>query len=274
MKRVVLFSAVILSLIFISSQAVAADRPQQKPIIQVHKAAKAVTIDGNLNEYPKFAVRMDDKSFEKLQYFEYGGKDDISADIYLLWDDENLYVAAKITDDVPFTNKLDGPDIWNGDSIEVLLGMDDKADPQRIYFGKGDYQIGLSAGNNKDIKPNEWIWRRDDYQSGIELTAKPADKGYTIEAKIPFKVLGGFKPEIGKRFDFNIAVDDADKDKRDMQLVWTGTKNFYSDPSEWGSAVLSAPQAAFAISYVSYIVLMIVLLIAVVFMIYIARRPT
>lgn len=220
----------------------AAEKAPQRPALLIPKATKPVKIDGNLDEYPKYAVRMDDKSFEKLQYFEYGGKDDISADIYLLWDDENLYVAAKVTDDVPFDNSKEGPDIWDGDALEVLLGMDEKADPARIYFGGGDYQIGLSPGNNKNIKPGEWVWRRDDYKGGIEVASKPWAKGYTIEAKIPFKVLGGFKPEVGKKFDFDIAVDNSDKGKRDAQMVWTGTKEFYSDPSQWGTAVLSRPK--------------------------------
>lgn len=260
--------------LFLTCALQAAEKSPQKPVISIPKAAKPVKIDGDLGEYSKYALRMDDKSFERLQYFEYGGKDDISADIYLLWDDENLYVAAKVTDDVPFDNSKEGPDIWDGDALEILLGMDEKADPGRIYFGKGDYQIGLSPGNNKNIKPSEWIWRRDDYKGGIEVASKPWEKGYTIEAKIPFKVLGGFKPEVGKKFDFDVAVDDSDKAKRDAQMAWTGTKEFYSDPSQWGVAILAAPQAVFAVSYGGMVIFIIVVIVIVVlpFVPYIGRK--
>ncbi|MFA5340080.1 MAG: sugar-binding protein [Candidatus Omnitrophota bacterium] len=274
MKAKFLFPAIILCLIFLTARnAYPADKPQQKPGVRIPKAVKPVLIDGNLDEYPGYAIRMDGESFEKLQYFEYGGKDDISADIYLLWDNENLYVAARVTDDLPFDNNKEGPDIWDGDAIEVLLGMDGKADPARIYFGKGDYQIGLSPGNNKDIKPGEWVWRRDDYRSGIEVASKQRDKGYIIEAKIPFKVLGGFKPELGKKFDFDIAVDDSDKGKRKAQLAWTGTKEFYSDPSQWGTAVLAAPQAAFTLSYAAIIGIIIAVTAIVVFMTFTVHKP-
>ena len=267
--------AMILCLIFLPAQqqARASDKIVQKPVLQVPKAAKPVVVDGKLDEYPKPLITMDNGSFEKLQYFEYGGKNDISADIYLLWDDENLYVAAKVTDDVPFDNSKEGPDIWDGDALEVLLGMDAKADPGRIYFGKGDYQIGLSPGNNKNIKPGEWVWRRDDYKEGIEVASKPWEKGYIIEAKIPFKVLGGSKPELGKKFDFDIAVDDSDKAKRDAQMVWTGNKEFFSDPSQWGAAILSAPQAAFALSFSSVITVVIGMVVIGVFIIFVVHRP-
>ena len=269
-----------LSLVLFSAHILrAAEKSPQKPVISVPKAEKQVKIDGDLDEYRKYAVRMDDKSFERLQYFEYGGKDDISADIYLLWDDENLYVAAKVTDDVPFDNGKEGPDIWDGDALEVLLGMDGTADPGRIYFGKGDYQIGLSPGNNKNIKPSEWVWRRDDYKDGIEVAAKLWEKGYAIEAKIPFKVLGGFKPEVGKKFDFDIAVDDSDKakvpegGKRDAQLAWTGTKEFYSDPSQWGIMILAAPQAAFALSVSGVIAIIAGIAVIVIFITFAVHRP-
>ncbi|OGX27455.1 MAG: hypothetical protein A3F87_03915 [Omnitrophica WOR_2 bacterium RIFCSPLOWO2_12_FULL_51_24] len=272
--KISILTVLVLSLVLFSAHILqAAEKSPQKPVISVPKAAKPVKIDGNLDEYPKYAVRMDDKSSERLQYFEYGGKDDISADIYLLWDYENLYVAAKVTDDAPFDNSKEGPDIWDGDALEVLLGMDGTADPGRIYFGKGDYQIGLSPGNNKNIKPSEWVWRRDDYKDGIEVAAKPREKGYIIEAKIPFKVLGGFKPEAGKKFDFDIAVDDSDKGKRDAQMAWTGTKEFYSDPSQWGAALLAAPQAAFALSISSVIAVIAGIAVIVMFITFVVHRP-
>ena len=273
MRRALLFLMILLFPLLLSAEVFSAEGPQQKPGIGIPKTTKPVTIDGDLREYPKYAIRMDDKSFEKLQYFEYGGKNDISADIYLLWDDENLYMAARVIDDVPFDNGKEGPDIWDGDALEVLLGMDEKADPARIYFGKGDYQIGLSPGNNKGIKPGEWVWRRDDYQSGIKVASKPWEKGYIIEARIPFEVLGGFKPEAGKKFSFDIAVDDSDKGKRDAQMVWTGTKEFYSDPSQWGVAVLSPPQAAFALSASSVIGVIVGIVVIVIFITFAAHRP-
>jgi len=274
MKKAYLFLALSLAIIFLSAHILqAAEKPYQKPTVKIPKVAKSVVIDGKLDEYSKPLIFMDNESFEKLLYNSWNGKDDLSADIYLLWDDQNLYLAAKITDDAPFMNSKDGPDIWDGDCIEVTFGMDEKADPQRLYFGKKDYQLGLSPGNKKDIRAGDWFWRRDDYIGGVEVAAQPWEKGYTIEAKIPFSVLGGFKPEVGKKFDFDVAVDDGDKSKRKIQFVWTGTKDFYANPSEWGTAILVAPQAVLAISFSSGLVAVIGIMIIGIFIIFTVHRP-
>lgn len=240
MRRKVLFLAIVAVLI-LSFSAIA---KEERPTVEIPKASIAVKIDGVLDEYKKPLIRMDNQSFEKLLYNPWNGKEDLSADLFFLWDDENLYVAGHITDDVPFANSKEAGDIWDGDCIEITLGMDENADPERPYFGKADYQIGLSPGNNKDVKPSDWIWRRDDYTGGIEVTSKPIDGGYAIEAKIPFTVLGGYKPSVGKKIGLDIAVDDGDKDKREIQFVWSGTKNFYVEPGDWGTAVLAGPQTA------------------------------
>ncbi|KPK41654.1 MAG: hypothetical protein AMJ78_04885 [Omnitrophica WOR_2 bacterium SM23_29] len=218
-----------------------AEGEQEKPQISIFKTNKAIKIDGSFEEYLNITpnIKMDNDSFEKLGYNPWEGREDLSADIYLFWDDENLYVTARVFDDIPFVNNQEGSDIWNGDCLEVTLGTDEKADPKRIFFVKGDYQIGLSPGNNKDIKPSDWIWRKDDYAGGIEVASGKVERGYLIESKIPFKVLDGFKPRAGRQIGFDVVVDDADKDVRELQFAWTGTKNFYMDPSEWGIAVLA-----------------------------------
>ena len=73
MKARFLFSATILCLVFLPvSNAYSADKPQQKPAVRIPKAEKPVLVDGNLDEYPAYAIRMDNESFERLQYFEIG----------------------------------------------------------------------------------------------------------------------------------------------------------------------------------------------------------
>jgi len=232
-----------LTLVFIFLISFSARGEEGKPEISIFKTDKTIKIDGNLEEYADInpSIKMDDQSFEKLMYNPWNGKNDLSADIYLLWDDENLYVAARVFDDVPFVNNKEASEIWNGDCIEITLGANESADPERTFIQKGDYQIGLSPGNNKDIKPSEWIWRKEDYAGGIEVASGGFEGGYIIESRIPFKVLDDFKPQAGKAIDFNIAVDDADKDAREIQFVWSGSKNFYIDPSEWGKAIFVIP---------------------------------
>ncbi|MFA5164825.1 MAG: sugar-binding protein [Candidatus Omnitrophota bacterium] len=274
MKKLLPLAAAALFLFSVPpQQCQAQDKPLPKPEVRIHKASKPVKVDCDLSKYPGYTIRMDKQSYEILMYNVWSGKEDLSADIYMLWDDDALYVAAKVTDDVPFDNSKEGPDIWDGDALEIMLGLDDKADPKRMFFGKKDYQIGISPGNEKDIKAGEWVWRRDDYVGGIEVASVRWDKGYIIESKIPFKALGGFKPEVGRKIDFDISVDDADTHKRELQFTWYGTKNVYADPSEWGIAVFAAPAPALALSFSSVMMVIIGLIVIAVFLAFVARRP-
>ncbi len=274
MKKLYILAAAALSLLFLfHQQCRAQDKPAPKPEVRIHKAVKPVKVDCDLGKYPGYAIRMDKQAYEILMYNVWTGKEDLSADIYLLWDDDALYVAAKVTDDVPFDNSKEGPDIWDGDAIEIMLGLDEKADPKRMFFVKQDYQIGISPGNEKDIKAGEWVWRRDDYEGGIEVASVKWDKGYIIESKIPFKALGGFKPEVGRKIDFDISVDDGDTHKRELQFTWYGTKNVYADPSEWGIAVFAGPAPALALSFSSVMVVIIGFIVIAVFLAFVTRRP-
>lgn len=268
-------SIIFLAVAILSSVVFNAGATQDKPTISIPKATRSVVIDGDLKEYTgvKPSIVMDAQSFEKLGYDPWNGKRDLSADIYFLWDDKNLYVAARITDNVPFTNSREANDIWDGDCVELTLGMDEGADPERSAFGEGDYQIGLSPGNAKDIKPSDWIWNRYDYKGGIEVASASAKDGYTIEARVPFKVLNGYKPAIGKSFDLDIAIDDADISSRKTQFVWTGTKYFYISPAEWGRAVLVAAAPALAFSTVITVIIgIIMIMVFIIFAVHRSKR--
>ncbi|MFA5094458.1 MAG: hypothetical protein WC512_04370, partial [Candidatus Omnitrophota bacterium] len=76
-----------------------------------------------------------------------------------------------------------------------------------------------------------------------------------------------------KKFDFDIAVDDSDIHKRELQFAWTGSTNLYSDPSQWGVAVLEAPKSAFAVSFSSVIIVIAGIVIIGIFFAFAVRRP-
>ena len=48
------------------------------------------------------------------------GPEDLSGIFYMLWDDENLYMAVIVKDDTLSQNKTGG-DIWNADAVEVFF---------------------------------------------------------------------------------------------------------------------------------------------------------
>lgn len=63
----------------------------------------------------------------------YDGNEDLSADIVFEWDEENLYMLAKVTDDVFHVESV-GSGIWRDDSIQIGLSYGGIANPELDLF--------------------------------------------------------------------------------------------------------------------------------------------
>jgi len=197
-----------------------------------------LAIDGNLSEWDRRSpISMKDESYFK-EGLVWGGVEDLSGDAYVMWDEKNLYLAAVIIDKIPLVNKKERQDIWNGDAIEVVMSVDPKADPDRAYFTRSDYQIGFGTGDGKGNPPTIWNWQRRRVPEGSEIAVKKTGTplGYVLEAKIPWEFFRGkFAPSPGVKIGFDIAFDDADDTgERERQFIWNGDYYFYKDPSVWG----------------------------------------
>lgn len=170
------------------------------------------------------------------------GEEDMSATIRFGWNKEALFFIADVTDDVPGSNNKSGGDIWNGDNVEICLGLDVNADPLREFFGKSDFQTGFSTGHFAQGKdPSIWAWGSiSGIPEGAQSQITKTELGYILEGKIPWSALSGtFSPEKGMEIGLDVAVDDADASgDRENQAIWNGDSSFYSNPSQWGNLIL------------------------------------
>ena len=73
------------------------------------------------------------------------GVDDLDASFRVGWDYNNLYISAKVKDDV-YTQNAVGQDIYMGDSLELLLDRDLYGDFYSSELNTDDYQLGISPG--------------------------------------------------------------------------------------------------------------------------------
>ncbi|MEE8638304.1 MAG: sugar-binding protein [Candidatus Margulisiibacteriota bacterium] len=242
-KSLAAFKEIMQDPIFLSSGealaefTIAAEKAPRKKTVAV-KAPGAVVIDGKLSDWDKSKpISMKNVSYFK-EGLDWGGPEDLSGSAYLMWDEENFYLAAVITDKIPLVNKKKRQDIWNGDAIEMVLSIDPKADPERGFFNRRDYQIGFGTGDGKGNPPTIWNWQRRRVPKGSEIVVKKTNQplGYLLEAKIPWEFFRGkFTPSSGVKVGFDIAFDDADATgERERQFIWNGDYYFYKDPSVWG----------------------------------------
>jgi endoglucanase len=174
---------------------------------------------------------------------KWSGLDDLSATIWVMWDEENLYLGAVVRDDFPLVNNYEGTDLYKGDSIELYIGFE--PEESGTSYSPYDFQLGFAPAD-KSEKPASWIWSqtskggvRDAPVEGIEIGVGKTDfPGYSLEVKIPLTNLGEIALKVPQRVRFDLAVDDADSTSRETQLVWNMTSTGWCFPNVWGEAII------------------------------------
>ncbi len=136
--------------------------------------------------------------------------EDISARVWAAWDDNFLYLAARVWDDVLVS---DSPDVWQDDELE--FGFDGAFDG--LFNGPDDHQITINVDGRVT---NRGII---DLSGLVERAVAILDDGYQVEMAIPLSVLQPPGWGAGWAVGFNIGLhDDDDGGNWDHYLIWQG----------------------------------------------------
>ena len=112
--------------------------------------AKDVVIDGDLSEWDTTkALRIDSENQIIDQIEHWDGEADCSMEVYVMWDEENLYIAMKILDDTPLVYR-EGFPLDELDAVIFFLSTDPAADPARTEYTATDWRIVQSAYGYKN----------------------------------------------------------------------------------------------------------------------------
>jgi hypothetical protein len=192
-------------------------------VITCYKVSAAITVDGNLSEADWNVTR----SIPKTVY----GTVNNTATFGVLWDNTNLYIAAKIADANLYA---DSPNLWDDDAVEVYI--DANYNKLSTYDGY-DNQI-IKGYNNSSVFTKLSI-------AGLQHATTTIPGGYTVELAIPWSQLGITAPTSGTNLGFDIGYDDDDNGgARDGQAVWNGTSNNYQNTSGFGTLTLNSGSGA------------------------------
>lgn len=159
--------------------------------------------------------------------------EDFMANVYLLWDTTNLYVAAVVTDDEVQADH-EGADMWQDDAVELWLDCRHDA-VTRTLFQDDEYQLGFSPASAGRTHPVAWVWRNPEAETilpTVRVASELTGTGYVVEGSVPWSSLRGCAPAIGGLIGFNISIADKDADQRWSHLTWSG--QLHSDPSQFG----------------------------------------
>ena len=138
-----------------------------------------------------------------------------SARVYLKYDYDNLYFAARIKDPTPMVNDNTGGNLWNGDNIELFLGTEDinyiEQPGKKNTMIASDIQIVLSGGIVNGTT-HAYLNINGQYSFPPFLFEVAADEdglGYTMEASIPLNLMGITEPWNNREIIFNAVLNEG-----------------------------------------------------------------
>ncbi len=184
-----------------------------KPTPRSLVTAKKLTIDIN--------KRLDKNKIDLLDWYEliprkhleWGGltkANDLSASFVFLWDEDYLYLLAKVIDNEIF-NTHEARYIYRGDCVELFLVPQDA----RLHWGHPEhFQFGFSP-TSASGEPAKWAWFQErDIQEVLFNAYKEniqGQNGYIVMASIPWSVIN-LEPHSGLSLAVSVAVRDKDKE--------------------------------------------------------------
>jgi len=233
--------------------------------------AKNVVIDGDLSEWDlsrNLCIDNQSQIIDQLEHWD--GAKDCSMNLSAMWDEDNLYLGATISDDTPFVYR-EGFPLDELDAIIFFLSTDPKADPARTAYDVTDWRWTTSvedyygdwfnyidrsmitdpkgfdtAGEYGD----EQLFDGDDYQAAF----KKIDGGATYEIKLPLHYLSNDQiaqlvPAAGQSIGFDFSILDVDlpcpgihslRMQSSANLTITGDRktemyDVDTNPSLWGT---------------------------------------
>jgi hypothetical protein len=197
MRLITFLCGLLLSAVTASAQAPIADESSSLPgdMMTRDESGKATVRATRLREPLAVDGRLDDRVYTQVRPFddliqvapEYGRPATERSEIWVMYDAEHLYVAARLWDDAAdrmLANELrrDADNVRDNDHFGVMLDtFHDRRSGFILYTNvlgaRADYSVVDEGGPNRDWNP---VW---------ESRTVRFERGWTVEMAIPFKSL-------------------------------------------------------------------------------------
>lgn len=241
-----------LCMLLISATALA-----DQPVATAHKAS-GIAVDGKLDDWNLSdpLVLKEKEQVVRDAHF-WNGPDDLSANIYVAWDEEAIYFGLEVIEDSVFgaieTLPMDGMD-----NFEIFLSTDPAADPARTKYASKDFMFYIiTDGEYWDNAFDRSMVPKDDrlrfvskgldggenVLEGSEFAAEQTTMGYNFECRIPWTCFSNDKiavytPAAGDTVNFDFLITDISYPCPGTefipQIAWTGSLDIKTNPSLWG----------------------------------------
>ena len=188
----------------------------------------------------------------------WNGTDDLSAKVYVAWDEEWLYIGADVTEDSIF-GAIEMLPMDGMDNFQLYLSTNPADDPARTEYATNDFKVFLIIdGEYWDTAFDRNMVPKDNRQrfiskgmdggenvltEGYEVAATQTTTGFIYEARIAWanfanRNIAQYTPAVGDTINFDFLITDISYPcpgtEYIPQMAWTGTIAIDTNPSQWG----------------------------------------
>jgi hypothetical protein len=169
------------------------------------------------------------------------GKEDLSAEVYAMYDAAFLYVGAAVLDDSLVTHwdfpRMSYP--WDADCMEVVLDVRTNSAQGTDPPTPGLFRhLSMAEYRRTDFPPELWqgggaggpLLPKPNLVPGADTYFHRTANGYAMIARYPLSSLNGFAVRPGAKIGFDIAISDNDgTNYRKNMHIWAG----YTQNQSW-----------------------------------------
>lgn len=209
------------------------------PVVVAYFTDHTLIMDGNWDDFKPVEYGASYITYGKANWKD---ANDLSSTFRIQWDNQFLYIAARVMDDVYVQNSK-GQYLYLGDSLEILMDTDLNGDFYVNQLTGDDFQLGISPGLYSIGGVKEaYLWYPKSVQgprSQVVIASSSIPGGYQVEATIPWGVFN-LVPAEGDHYGFAFSVSDNDKPGTSEQqsMVSNDANRHLTMPMTWGELVL------------------------------------
>ena len=169
----------------------------------------------------------------------YGGDEDLSADAYMMWDEENFYLALEVTDDV-YAYDTEGEVYWKSDGIQIAIAPDRESDNDVMSVGIAE----MNGRNDIQLEKSTYAMFEGPIEHGEMAVVRDEEKKITTyEICIPWQDLypsTDYSPKGNETMVFSILINDNDGTGRHGYLEYgTGIAKSGKRPTDFRPIYMS-----------------------------------
>ena len=204
---------------------------------------RRIELDGNLREWDAPAVPIANVTHRSEEWL---GPDDLSGSAQFTWDESYLYLAVTRTDD-RHVQVYEGFELYRGDSVELWIDADLLGDFDEPAANGDDYHFAFSPGDFQRLRPEGVIYhpgeRDEQRNAALKVRAEQQANGYTLEARIPWQLMG-VAPSPGMVLGYAVVLNDNDDldatpdDQADPMQMTTTRETPWGKPLTFGNLIL------------------------------------